>query len=464
MFTLRQPRFAGLRLSTYFQFILTGVLVSNAFKASAQPLSNHWNTKLSMQPYNTHNLGDKVAMIGVDENSGATLLQTYSADGAFLSEKALPQIALLGSSTYDPARQCFYVMGTNEDQTAMEMICMATGGLIKWHKTFPFSGYRLPYSVVQQNAQIAFTFGQVTPNGESTGLGWWLLDTTGNLVAENLHSWPPSPELSLPFVSIFTTSGKLAIATSSLFTGACSIFVLNPLNGDLNWSKDFNLGAYATIQDLLVDSDNNIYGTGENGFFLKLDAAGNLIYNVDLGYSSISNGYSMIEKNNSIYIFGGWRQDLTSIPPIAKMLVGKYDTDTGSPLWVWSYEHTDTTFGPNANSGFFINDSTAIIQFSRVFESDWLGSFQLSKSSSNIELTSAKPLKISPNPSYDGTFQVIDGDELNGRLSIYNLEGKCIAHYPNYNGERVSVTRNGIYPIKLESSQGLRTGVLICRR
>jgi hypothetical protein len=390
--------------------------------AFAQPLVNQWNQVLTITPYDTHSVGDSMAMIGVDED-GATRIEWLRIDGTPLGSESIPQIEALGSSLYDKDNHCFYIMGTNETVSLMRLLKIDLAGNVIWQKNIPFSGYRFPYQIVKNGNRIAFTYAQLTDQGISSAIGWWLVDTLGTLIADVSYNLPINNTVILPYASCFSSSDQLVLSASRLDNGQCSLYSFQPLNGTLNWSQSFDLAEYATIERVAADAQGNIYATGETGFLIKLSPTGAVLFETTLGYNAISSGFDIIERDDALYIIGSWRDNFNSSTPNANLLVGKYQKETGAKIWTWVYAHTGPVSGPIGQSAFFKNDSSLIIQFSRFFESEWVGEFRLSSTSSTKEIGVASPLQVYPNPCRDLTIRLQEPDITEGIIQVFTESG-----------------------------------------
>lgn len=426
----------------------------------AQLATDVWTKVLNISPYNTFKINDQIALVGTDEE-GKTVLRILAEDGTEVETILIPQVELLGSSLFDPSDQSLYLMGTNEDITSMQLLKIKLDGTVIWQKNRPFNNYRFPYSIVQKGAQLAFTFGELNLVGESTGIGWWLLDTAGTLLHEYTHTLTPSSDIVIPYESAFDATGRLIMTASNLQNGKCSVFAFEPEEGTLFWEKPFLFPIFSTIQGLLTDSEGNTYFTGENGFFVKLNAEGETIFNQQLGYDSISIGNKILEHQGDLYVLGGWRDNFNSFELNGKMLIGKYSKSTGAQDWISIYEHTGILNGPIANDGFFKDDSTLIIQFSRLFESDWIGAFRLTQPTAVNELKGPSALTLCPNPTTDGIIRLEGIDSEGGRLKVFSANGVLELDLPYLPTESINLPRPGSYLIEYSQGNDKKTGKVI---
>ncbi|MBL7809794.1 MAG: T9SS type A sorting domain-containing protein [Saprospiraceae bacterium] len=427
--------------------LLPGVILLS-ISGHTQGLSTLWTRQISISPYNLHGPEGKITMVGTDED-GKTVFGSMADDGTGISYTPLPEVSLLGSSLYDPAENCYYVMGTNENIDQMQLVKYQANGAVVWQKNYPFSGYRFPYQIVKQGNSLAFTFGQISIQGVSTGFGWWLLDPTGQLLSENVHIIPQTSSLILPYASTFTPSGQLIITTSDLESGEGAVYALNPVSGALSWSRTIPLPALSSIQNVYADAANDIFLTGEYGFFVRLNTSGEIVFQKQIGYSPVSAAYNILEKNGDLYLIGGWRENINAIETKARVLVIKCNPEDGSEAWTWTYDHTGADDGPVATHGFFRNDSTLVLHFSRGFSSEWIGAFRLN-GTVGVPEPEIQPLSFSPNPSVNGLLN-LQGINQVGKLRIYTSLGQLVWDADYQPGTTVQLLQKGTYWVHFEA-------------
>jgi outer membrane protein assembly factor BamB len=444
------------RATPYFPLFIA--LFSALPFLSAQELSPVWHQQIQINPYDLHHLGNQIATIGVD-NDGLTALNIYDAYGHKTLEQIVPEVELLGSSLYDAGQQSFYVFGANASATALQVAQVKTDGTSGWEHTLTFEGLRFPYKTVQQGAHIAFTFAMIDSLGHSNGLGWWLVDTNGVAIKENLYPFSASPDYpDLPFAAAYTSDGSLVIGLSNLVSGQCKVLKFNAISGDLLWQKSFEFGAQGTIQCLCTDPAGNIYLSGENGFFVKLSPGGDTVFQKTMGYEDISVAYKMIEHKGSVYIFGGWREDYFTLN--AKMVVGRYDEETGDPNWLWASDYGGIENGPNISDALFKNDSTLVFSFSRLFESNWLATYKINGTTGIHTPTVALGMEVYPNPGIDGHCQLLFPANESGSVRIFDLSGKLVREYPIAETVAVDLPCAGAYVAEAQGKAGLYRAVI----
>lgn len=431
--------------------------------AFSQPVTNLWNVKLNTQPYNTHNLGDQIGFIGVNDD-GNTELNIYNNSGSLQSSVVIPQVELLGSSLYNSIDSSFYVMGANEDITAMQIVKIKSNGAVLWQKNLPFNGYRFPYDIVKHGDQIAFTFAQLNLTGQSTGIGWWLYNDVGNLIAEKTVAIPVSSSLILPFASSFSPTGNLIMSTTNLESGVCKLYCLDPLSAVKKWEKTFNFPQFSTIESVYVDAVDDIFITGDNGNFARVNADGDILFQKNLGYANVSEGFKILENSGSIYVLGGWRESFFDTLYMARMLVGKYDKTDGNLQWIWEYNHTGNENGPIASDGYFKNDTTLIIQFTRLFESDWLGEFHLKATSGAKDLPAVSDLLVYPNPAPNGVIRIGGATAGTGHIRIFSNTGQLVLDKDHNKNELLTLPQSGAYIIEYQDDDGLHYGKVISEK
>lgn len=434
--------------------LISGVLLYSIC-GQTQGFTPLWTNQISISPYNLHGPEGKITVVGTDED-GKTIFGSMADDGTGISYTPLPEVSLLGSSLYDPAENCYYVMGTSDNIDQMQLVKYQADGMVVWQKNYAFSGFRFPYQIVKHGNYLAFTFGQVSIQGVSTGLGWWLLDPSGQLLSEKVYSIPQSSSLILPYASTFTPSGKLIITTSNVASGEGVVYAFDPVSGALSWSRNIPLPAQSTIQNVYADAANEIFLTGEYGFFIRLNALGEIVFQKQIGYAPVSASYQILEKNGDLYLIGGWRENINAFETKARVLVVKCNPEDGSEDWTWAYEHTSEDNGPVATHGFFRNDSTLILHFSRGFSSDWIGAFRLNGTVEVPELD-VRPLHPSPNPSSDGFFS-LQAETQAGRLRLYNSQGQLVWDADYQPGTTVQLLQKGTYWVHFEAGDKRYSG------
>ncbi|MBX7053000.1 MAG: SBBP repeat-containing protein [Flavobacteriales bacterium] len=136
-------------------------------------------------------------------------------------------------------------------------------------------------------------------------------------------------------------------------------------SGNVQWTKVFQSSTTCNVVKIATDSNDNLYGIGiyngtfdvdpgpgiiemnadgsDDGFFFKLDASGNLLWNGSFGSTAEDWGYDIaVSQNDEVYLTGHFKGDMTihstnddlTIPvqSASDALFARIDTD-GQLIW-----------------------------------------------------------------------------------------------------------------------------------
>ncbi len=194
----------------------------------------------------------------------------------------------------------------------------------------------------------AFAIGDGT--NATSALGGVIIDDSGNSYISGYFQGVVdfAPSQTLPGnTDILASTGSLR-----------DLFVAKyDANDQLLWAKGFgsSTSAAETIHGMTIDAEGSIYAVGkfqdtltldilnvasaglDDGFLLKIDAAGNTQWLSRWGTSIIEAGNDVaVSPSGDVFIVG--RQDVDTTTTVGTTEVRKFDPTTGSVVWVRSVE------------------------------------------------------------------------------------------------------------------------------
>lgn len=156
--------------------------------------------------------------------------------------------------------------------------------------------------------------------GQTNATGWTLdLTPTGDIIAGG--DWE----------AVNTDGLAMVMATDS--------------NGTLSWAKTYDSGGYATLQDLNVSSNGDLYATGstegnapgESGMlFLRLTSSGDTLLTRSYGWLGYDEGRGILENADGSFAITG----VLGLDDSAQVALVKVDA-MGQVNWFKSYEKGD---------------------------------------------------------------------------------------------------------------------------
>jgi hypothetical protein len=320
-----------------------------------------------------------------------------------------------------------------------------------------------------------------------------------------------------------TVSNNVTHFLGSAITGHTALGAINATNGNVIWRIENTGGEQGTsIVDLAVDSQSNIYLTGEGNtavdsgfpapdtlaghtftqtnasgtaggyapFLIKIDSQGNLLWGSNPVIGTEASSHSVTINGNEVAIATGlqvpsnWGTQMFNRPSswLADPVVVRFDTATGNVLGIEDVlgpagQQDEATAIATDNFGNYVvggymrstlfQNNTAItpLQINGNGDTDFwyarLATTDCNGVPLSMEEENLNQVSIFPNPATD--FVQVTGDLLFTSYSIYNISGQQVLSGSLKDDHKIEVLSltSGVYLLNLESHDTSETLKLV---